>query len=673
MRDIRDLKRIVAEAFGELSDQPEQLNEESVIYNNLEQWQSVARALGYEVTEVSTDVDDLPTYIASNPAGDEVGVYQVAGERSEGVLFDTAEEYREWEQEASYGNASYWGGDPAQFEEEAAPEAEVFIRQKDSGAVRTFDSYSEWTDAVAALGVKTATSIDHDGTHADDVYSPVFAVDGGRVYGFFAPDEGDSYGILADTPEAYEAWENEEGLREDAGHSITDIITPEEARQLANDIDGGALDMYAPYFDKLYDWYVTTNQMPPSIASADVGEPVEWIEKEVVLDFGRELEDLRGVEVEEDFLAPPSGVDKYDVDEVEDLGEADELDFEDDEDERNEPDYNEGDLVMVGFGSREGDVAEVLEFSPSRAFATIKFQDGKVDHYHFSDLYPVGEDFDEEEYYGNLKDEDEDEYYDDEDDLADDEPVYEDDGEEKDVQTFYAIVGDDLEDLAVLMLDKSDSSYWHESVIYGDGPRGAGGKRYMSYLSPEDVMSWLRRDYSIVEGPYSDEYDATMEVDRRQEYDDLEECGDGPGVVYEEEDDEVETDEKMVVLVFDNEYAHNLLFDRFAYDVSYGPDEEILLPADKVDRVVDVLLSSGFTDGEDFTVQDYVKEAELQNGYNDQKMLNPKDYFPTGATSPAAKKLGPSAAKHGNNALGTSASVVSEDRLAKMYQEYFKG
>ena len=87
-------------------------------------------------------------------------------------------------------------------------------------------------------------------------------------------------------------------------------------------------------------------------------------------------------------------------------------------------------------------------------------------------------------------------------------------------EQFFVAIGNGNE-YAVIGLEK-DGSYWHESTVMGDELYGMGGKRYMSYLSREDIIHWLNRDYDQVSEPFDNEWDAEIEMDRmREDEDDL--------------------------------------------------------------------------------------------------------------------------------------------------------
>lgn len=90
--------------------------------------------------------------------------------------------------------------------------------------------------------------------------------------------------------------------------------------------------------------------------------------------------------------------------------------------------------------------------------------------------------------------------------------------DEDETEMFYVIIIDG-ENRCVARLEKM-GGYWHEECVFGNAPDNFTSKRYMSYLSPEDIISWLNRDYSTVAGPFADEYEAEIEMDRMAEEED---------------------------------------------------------------------------------------------------------------------------------------------------------
>jgi hypothetical protein len=79
-------------------------------------------------------------------------------------------------------------------------------------------------------------------------------------------------------------------LAEDPGHSILDIITPEELERLRGYVAGNG-ELYADelLFDKLYSYYVNSGEMPYGVAKARTGDPDIWILDQVQADYGDEV------------------------------------------------------------------------------------------------------------------------------------------------------------------------------------------------------------------------------------------------------------------------------------------------------------------------------------------------------------------------------------------------
>jgi hypothetical protein len=79
-------------------------------------------------------------------------------------------------------------------------------------------------------------------------------------------------------------------IKEDAGHSILDIITPEELERLRGYVAGnGELYTDELLFDKLYSYYVNSGEMPYGVAKARTGDPDLWILDQVQADYGDEV------------------------------------------------------------------------------------------------------------------------------------------------------------------------------------------------------------------------------------------------------------------------------------------------------------------------------------------------------------------------------------------------
>jgi hypothetical protein len=90
------------------------------------------------------------------------------------------------------------------------------------------------------------------------------------------------------------------------------------------------------------------------------------------------------------------------------------------------------------------------------------------------------------------------------------------DGDPAEVDTFWVVGWNDEESKAwVGEVTQRDSPKWVETASKGAAPSDWGGKRYMSYLSPDEVMSWLHRDYDEVEGPFFDEDEAIEHAEHK--------------------------------------------------------------------------------------------------------------------------------------------------------------
>lgn len=120
----------------------------------------------------------------------------------------------------------------------------------------------------------------------------------------------------------------------------------------------------------------------------------------------------------------------------------------------------------------------------------------------------------EEDDYDDEEDDDYDDWSDDVDneededeDLAEEYDEDEDDYEDED-QGFFVAIGSEDGGGFVGMVTK-DGGKWRETQISGRAPYNWGGS-YMGYLTPDDVMQWIQKDYRNydVEGPFSSEEEA---------------------------------------------------------------------------------------------------------------------------------------------------------------------
>lgn len=83
-----------------------------------------------------------------------------------------------------------------------------------------------------------------------------------------------------------------------------------------------------------------------------------------------------------------------------------------------------------------------------------------------------------------------------------------DDDDEEENDGFYVVIASEDSGVFVGALTK-DGGRWRETTVKGNKPHNWGGG-YMSYLTPEEVMSWLHKDYGRsyeVAGPFYDDQD----------------------------------------------------------------------------------------------------------------------------------------------------------------------
>lgn len=83
-----------------------------------------------------------------------------------------------------------------------------------------------------------------------------------------------------------------ESLQEDAGHSILDIITPEELEELQGYVNGKLNPhdfLGSNVYEKLFSYYLESGEMPYGVAKVRTGEPDVWILDRVCQDYGDEV------------------------------------------------------------------------------------------------------------------------------------------------------------------------------------------------------------------------------------------------------------------------------------------------------------------------------------------------------------------------------------------------
>lgn len=93
-------------------------------------------------------------------------------------------------------------------------------------------------------------------------------------------------------------------LPEDAGHSILDVISPQELEELKGYVSGDSDNFYgSDLFMKLYDYYLESGEMPIDIAKNRTGDSDQWILDRVEQDYGSELSEGARPHHDSDFGA----------------------------------------------------------------------------------------------------------------------------------------------------------------------------------------------------------------------------------------------------------------------------------------------------------------------------------------------------------------------------------
>ena len=139
-----------------------------------------------------------------------------------------------------------------------------------------------------------------------------------------------------------------------------------------------------------------------------------------------------------------------------------------------------------------------------------------------------------------------------------------------------------------------------------------------------------------------------------------------------ESDFGMDDEEQDVMIKFESEEAHDLIDELFGALADRGIEGEIILPPRVRGAVEQALRDGGFTDGEDYQFVNPMTEVDLQNGYDQHYSVDGEDYFPDGDTGPAPRKLGPGAAKQGDNPLATRMNVKESESLYEQYATEFK-
>ena len=120
-------------------------------------------------------------------------------------------------------------------------------------------------------------------------------------------------------------------------------------------------------------------------------------------------------------------------------------------------------------------------------------------------------------------------------------------------------------------------------------------------------------------------------------------------------------DADVIAYEIDDERAYYVMADALGANLDFGPEDEILVPAQYNDQVVLELEKAGFEQGKDFWVAGEQYEADLQNGYDDRKFSDGQDYFPKGAQNQPSSDLGPSASSMADNPMSNKMRMVKKD------------
>ena len=159
----------------------------------------------------------------------------------------------------------------------------------------------------------------------------------------------------------------------------------------------------------------------------------------------------------------------------------------DDANRRNAEHLEVGDPVEItGDVSFKGETGEITHFGKDKRFVVVKLHNGGEHSFHSSDVSEVERDFDEEEGEDN-----------------------------EDHNKFYVAFYDSDEERSWIgLVSKEHGGKWHEKTFKGK-PEYRWGQTYMSYLSPEDIMRWIHKDYGRsveIEGPFYDPEEAMDHV-----------------------------------------------------------------------------------------------------------------------------------------------------------------
>lgn len=89
------------------------------------------------------------------------------------------------------------------------------------------------------------------------------------------------------------------------------------------------------------------------------------------------------------------------------------------------------------------------------------------------------------------------------------------DGQPTDIDTFWVAGWNEEEGKSWIGEVTNNGSKWVETNSKGATPDSWGGKRYMNYLSANEVMDWLNKDYDEVDGPFFDKLEAIEHAEHK--------------------------------------------------------------------------------------------------------------------------------------------------------------
>jgi hypothetical protein len=164
--------------------------------------------------------------------------------------------------------------------------------------------------------------------------------------------------------------------------------------------------------------------------------------------------------------------------------------------ENDSSDLREGDLVkIIGNVVHSGETGTVKNFGFEKKFVIVKLKDGSLASFHSSNVTKIDDEEDDED--------------DDEDRVNED---VDDDDDDDDVNTFYVAFYEEEDGRSWIgKVTKEDGNKWYEKKYKGR-PHYNWGSTYMGYLTPDQVMTWIHKDYDDdgveIKGPFFDPEEA---------------------------------------------------------------------------------------------------------------------------------------------------------------------